>query len=130
MKGELDSFVFFFRDGLAQEDPVAVEKAAIPVERINGPILLVSGTDDRIWPAGDSCDIIKARLKKAGFPYEVRHVSIEGGGHTSMLPFLITANRGLLIDGDPSGGSPRADAHGGYKSWAETLVFLHRHLDR
>ncbi len=130
MKGELDSFVFFFRDGLAKEDPARVAETAIPVERINGPILLVSATDDKIWPAGDFCEIIKDRLKKAGFPFEVKHLSLEGAGHTSMMPFLITANRGLLIDGDPSGGSPKADARGGYRAWSEMLAFLHRHLDR
>jgi hypothetical protein len=129
-KGELASFVSFFRDGLAQADPATVEKAAIPVEKIQAPILLISGTDDQIWPAGEFCAAIMARLKKAGFPYEVKHVSNEKGGHSSCLPFLVTANRGLLIDGDPSGGSPQADAWGGYRSWAETLAFLHRHLDR
>jgi hypothetical protein len=35
-----------------------------------------------------------------------------------------------LVDGDPSGGSPRADAQGGYRSWAEILSFFHRHLGR
>ena len=130
MKGELESFVFFFKDSLAKTDPATVEKAAIPVENIQAPILLISGTDDRIWPSGEFCAAISARLKKAGFPYEVEHVSIDGGGHNSCLPFLITANRGLLIDGDPSGGSPRADARGGYRSWAATLAFLRRHLIR
>lgn len=128
--GELDSFLFFFRDSLAQADPAAVEKAAIPVEKIRAPILLVSGTDDQVWPSGEFCSTIMARLKKAGFRYEVKHVSIEKGGHNSCVPFLITANRGLLIDGDPSGGSPQADAAGGYRSWSEMLAFLHRHLDR
>jgi dienelactone hydrolase len=130
MKGELESFVFFFRDALAQADAATIEKAAIPVEKIQAPILLVSGTDDRIWPAGEFCASITARLKKAGFPYEAKHLSIEGGGHMSCVPALITANRGLLIDGDPSGGSPQADARGGYRSWSEIMAFLHRHLDR
>jgi len=129
-KGELESFVKFFREGLAQADPATVEKAAIPVEKISGPILLISGTDDRIWPAEEFCAAIMARLKKAGFPYEVKHLSVEKGGHSSCIPFLVTANRGLLIDGDPSGGSPQADARGGYRSWAETLAFLRRHLGR
>jgi dienelactone hydrolase len=128
--GELESFVPFFRDALAQADPATVERAAIPVEKIQAPILLISGTDDRIWPAGQFCATIVARLKNAEFAYEVKHLSSEGGGHSSCLPFLITANRGLLIDGDPSGGSPQADARGGYRSWAETMAFLHRHLDR
>jgi dienelactone hydrolase len=130
MKGELASFVFFFRDALAQADPATIEKAVIPVEKIAGPILLISGTDDQIWPSGDFCAAIVTRLKEARFPYEVNHLSIEKGGHSSILPFLVTANRGLLIDGDPSGGSPQADARGGYQSWAETIAFLHRHLDR
>jgi dienelactone hydrolase len=129
-KGELASFVKFFREGLAQADPAMVQKAAIPVEKIAGPILLISGTDDRIWPAQDFCAAILTRLKEARFPYEVKYLSIEKGGHSSCLPFLVTANRGLLIDGDPSGGSPQADARGGYRSWAEILAFLHRHLDR
>ena len=130
MKGELASFVPFYRDGLSEADAETVGKAAIPVEKIQGPILLVSGTDDQCWPAGESCAAIMARLKQAKFPYEVKHLSIEKGGHGSCLPFFVTANHGLLIDGDPSGGSPQADASGGYRSWAETLAFLHRHLDR
>jgi len=129
-RGELASFVPFFRDGLIYADAATVAKAAIPVEKIGGPILLISGTDDQIWPAGEFCAAIMARLKKAGFPHEVRHLSIEKGGHNSCVPFLITANHGLLIDGDPSGGSPQADAQGGYRSWAETMAFLHRCLDR
>ncbi len=127
-KGEIASFVPFFRDGLAQAGPATVEKAAIPVEKIQAPILLISGTDDQIWPAGEFCAAIMARLKKAGFLYEVKHLSNEKGGHSSCVPFLITANRGLLIDGDPSGGSPQADARGGYRSWKETIDFLRLHL--
>ena len=106
------------------------ELVEIPVENIAGPILLISGTDDQIWPSGDFCAAIVTRLKQARFPYDVKHLSIEIGGHMSVLPILVTANRGQLIDGDPSGGSPQADARGGYRSWAETIAFLHRHLDR
>jgi dienelactone hydrolase len=130
MRGELTSFIPFFRDALAQADPVTIEKAVIPVENIAGPILLISGTDDQIWPSGDFCAAIVTRLRQARFPHEVKHLIIENGGHNSVLPFLVTANRGLLIDGSPSGGSPQADARGGYRSWAETIAFLHRHLDR
>lgn len=128
--GELESFVEYFSRALAQADSATLERAAIPVERMSASLLLISGTDDRIWPAEESCATILARLKKAGFAHEVRHVSIEGGGHESCIPSLITSHRGMLIDGDPSGGSPRADAQGGYRSWAETLAFLHRHLER
>ncbi len=128
--GTLDSYVFYFRDGLAQEDPARVAEAAIPVERINGPILLVSGTDDRTWPSGDFCELIKARLKKAGFSHEVKHLSNEGGGHSSMLPFLIPANWGEPVERKLNGGSPKTDVQGGYRSWSELTAFLLHHLDR
>ena len=74
---------------------------------------------------GAVAGMVEARLKKAGFAYELKHVVHEGGGHQSFLPYLITANRGGI-----SGGTPRADARGGFRSWAETMAFLHRHLDR
>ena len=125
MKGELDSFIEFHEASLARTDRAAIERARIPVERIKAPILLVSGTEDRTWPAGKFCRAILAKLKDTGFPHEARHVSIEGGGHQSFLPYFITAGHGGI-----SGGGPRADAAGGYRSWAETLAFLHRHLDR
>jgi dienelactone hydrolase len=125
MKGELSSYVPFHRDSLLQSDPETIEKAAIPVEKIRAPILLVSGTDDQTWPAGEFCAAIVARLKKAGFAFEVKHVVHEKGGHQSFLPYVVTANRGGI-----SGGTPQADARGGYRSWAETMAFLHRHLAR
>jgi dienelactone hydrolase len=108
MKGEISSFVAFHRDALAQADPALIEKAVIPVEKIQAPILLVSGTDDQTWPAGEFCSAIVTRLKKAGYPYEVKHLINEKGGHQSFLPYFITANRGGI-----SGGSPQADARGG-----------------
>jgi dienelactone hydrolase len=125
LKGELDSYVPFQKDSLAQSDPAAVERARIRVEDIKAPILLISGTDDHTWPAGEFCEAIVATLKKAGFPYEVKHLSHEGGGHQCFLPYFVTVDHGGI-----SGGSPRVDAGSGYKSWAETIAFLHRHLDR
>jgi dienelactone hydrolase len=125
-KGELASVVPFIRRALAGTDPARVEQARIRVEDIAGPILLVSGTEDRTWPSTEFCDDIEARLEAARFPHEVTHVVLEGGGHPSFLPWLITANRGGGIDG----GSPRANVRGGYRSWAETIAFLRRHLGR
>lgn len=123
-KGEIDSFIPFHKDSMAQSDPAAIERARIPVEDIKAPILLISGTDDHTWPAGEFCEAIVATLKKAGFPYEVKHVSHEGGGHQSFLPYFVTNGHGGI-----SGGTPRVDARAGYRSWAETITFLHRHLD-
>ena len=40
----------------------AVERAAIPVERTNGPILLVSGQDDQMWPSAQMGQLVIERL--------------------------------------------------------------------
>ena len=124
-RGEIDSFIPFHKDSMARSDPAAIERARIPVEDIKAPILLISGTDDHTWPAGEFCEVIVATLKKSGFPYEVKHVSHEGGGHQSFLPYFVTNGHGGI-----SGGTPRVDAKSGYISWAETIAFLHRHLDK
>jgi dienelactone hydrolase len=124
MKGELTTYVPMHIAALAKSDPALLERARIPVERIKAPILLVSGTEDHTWPAGDFCEIIMARLKKTGFAFEVKHVSNQGGGHPSFLPWLMTAGRGGGVDG----GSPKANVRGGYRSWAETIAFLRRYL--
>lgn len=123
-KGALHSFIAAHQRSLAQADAALLEKAAIPVERIKAPILLVSGTDDQTWPADEFCREIAAKLQKINFPFELKAISHDGGGHMSFLPFLITANRGGI-----SGGSPQADAKAGFISWKETIAFLRRHLD-
>jgi dienelactone hydrolase len=123
-KGELHSFIAAHHRSLAQADPGLLEKATIPVEKIKAPILLISGTDDQTWPAEEFCREIAAKLQEIRFPFEVKAISHDGGGHMSFLPFLITANRGGI-----SGGSPQADAKAGFISWKETIAFLRRHLD-
>lgn len=123
-KGDFNSYIALHHRSLDQADPALLEQAAIPVEKIRAPVLLISGTDDQTWPADEFCREIAARLKKSGFPFELRTIIHEGGGHMSFLPYLITANRGGI-----SGGSPQADARAGFISWKETIDFLKRHLD-
>lgn len=60
----------------------AVEHARIPVENINGPILLLSAEDDRIWPSARMCEMICNRLKEKGFGHLYDHISYKNAGHT------------------------------------------------
>jgi len=124
-KGELDSVRQFHTLGLEQADPVAIEQATIPVEKIKAPILLVSGTDDQTWPSAEFSDTIMERLEKYHHGYEHKHIRYEGAGHMVFLPYLITGQNRFM-----NGGNARDDAHGSLISWTETIAFLHRHLDR
>ena len=57
------------------------ESAVIPVEHIQGPILLFSGGMDSMWPAKPAAEFIAARLKEKIFSYECQHISYEHGSH-------------------------------------------------
>src|SRR5262245_38713972 len=67
-------------------DTRAVERATIPVEKTRGPILLVSGTDDQMWPSSALADIAMRRLETHRHPYPFRHLKYEGAGHRIMVP--------------------------------------------
>ena len=53
----------------------------INVENINGPILLLTGKEDKMWPATQMCEMIVKRLKKNNFPHWYKHVAYENAGH-------------------------------------------------
>lgn len=61
------------------EDRGAVKQAEIEVEKIAGPILLLSATDDEAWPATQMSNSIMARLRERNFPHTHRHVVLKGG---------------------------------------------------
>lgn len=64
---------------LMLEDEKAVSLAEIEVEKINGPILILSGTQDEQWPATFMSDKIVARLAKNNFPHSFQHLALDGG---------------------------------------------------
>ena len=61
------------------KDSIAEEKALIRVEKINGPILLLSATKDDHIPSVEMCDKMIERLKANNFKYAYNHIIIEGG---------------------------------------------------
>lgn len=60
----------------------AVEKAAIHVENINGPILILTGKEDKMWPSSQMGEMIIKRLKENNFPHWYKHVVYENAGHS------------------------------------------------
>lgn len=62
----------------------AAKKATIPVENINGNILLISATKDQEWPSTAMSDSVIKRLKENDFKKYYQHIPIEGE-HTEPL---------------------------------------------
>ena len=55
--------------------------AVIPVEKIIGPVLLISSKMDTMWPSELAAEQIMKRLREHGFPYACRHLSYDYGSH-------------------------------------------------
>jgi uncharacterized protein len=66
---------------IALEDLDAVENARIEVENIQGPILLISGEKDHVWPSKEMSDEVMNRLKNKNFAYPFQHIVVPNGDH-------------------------------------------------
>jgi hypothetical protein len=65
--------------GLA--DATAVHRAAIAIEHATGPVLLVSGGDDRVWPTGRMCEQLVERMAGHQRAQDVTHLHFPSAGH-------------------------------------------------
>jgi len=61
----------------AFQDEAKVEAAVIPVENINGSILLISGTRDSLWPATQMSKQIEKRLASKDFEHNCKHIAVD-----------------------------------------------------
>jgi dienelactone hydrolase len=125
-KGEPIPLTPRFLRGL--EDTEAAARAEIPVERINGPVLLISGKDDAMWPSTRLAEIARRRLEEHHFAHPYRHLAYAGAGHmigTPYLPTTVLASRHPLTgEMFAYGGTPKAYAAAREDSWREILKLL------
>ncbi|TMC36348.1 MAG: hypothetical protein E6J24_02640, partial [Chloroflexi bacterium] len=114
------------------EDHEAVERALIPVERVNGPIMLVSGDDDQMWPSSRYASMIMRRLRERGHAFADQHLAYPGCGHLVNFPYVPTT-----VDSSKHpvtghvfayGGTPEGQAHAREDSWPKVLAFLREAL--
>jgi len=94
----------------------------IPVENINGPVLLISGKKDVIWPSSDMSDMVIDRLTKYDHPYFYKHLSYEGAGHAIFIPYVPFYK---YSDGSVwGGGNAKDNAFASVDSWKKVFDFL------
>lgn len=111
---------------LDEEDPAT--GVEIPVERSSGPILLVTGDDDAMWPSGRMAEAIKERATARRLPHRVQHLRYPEAGHLCSGPPGIPSPIHVVhpLDGRryAMGGTPSGNARAAADSWARTLEFL------
>jgi fermentation-respiration switch protein FrsA (DUF1100 family) len=100
----------------ALEDADAVQRAAIAVEKIRGPVLLLSGSDDAAWPSSLFSRMVEQRLQQHQHPWPVRHLDFADAGHSILLPNIPTTSS--------ADGNPADNARANEQSWQAVKEFL------
>ena len=103
-------------------------EAAIPVEKIEGAILLLSAKADTLWPSSEMSEQIMARLDARKFPHPHRHIAFADAGHGATLPPGSGPAResGYNNLGGTEAGNTAARAG----MWRETLAFFGEYLGK
>lgn len=67
----------------------ALRAAEIPVERINGPVLLIGADGDRVWPSSFLSRIAWDRLQREGHAWPDQFLRYPGAGHGIGMPHVL-----------------------------------------
>lgn len=105
----------------------------IQVENIKGPILLISGKDDGVWPSAEMAGKVMARLRSKHFEYAYESLVYDKAGHAITRPYASTmeldSRRHPLTGRIVSlGGTPAGTAKAREDSWRKILAFVDQHL--
>ena len=101
----------------------ASPEAAIPVEKIRGPVLLVSGKSDQLWPSTPMSEAVMARLDAKRFASPHTHLAYDDAGHAVFGPPL-PADSPNLARLAGLGGTPQGNQAARLDNWPKTLTFL------
>jgi uncharacterized protein len=101
----------------------AVDAAVIPVERAAGPVLLVSGGDDRMWPAARMCRMLVERMRAHGREQDVGHLSFPAAGHV-LFRWIPDAPAGAPPIPVDLGGSQSAAEQAHAIAWPKVVATL------
>ncbi len=99
----------------------------IAVEKIHGPVLMFSGSDDQMWPSLALADIAAQRLLRKNFAHRFEHITYAGAGHFIRFPYSPTITEifhPVVKVVMALGGDPVANAAADRDSWARLLGFL------
>lgn len=107
------------RNALDAEDVTATR---IPVERIDGRVLLIGGGRDEIWPSLPMAEAVATTLREAGKADRVEIMAFPEAGHG------ICNAGGRLERFDPTPADPAAEAKANVQAFARSVEFLREAL--
>jgi len=110
-----------YAKGLLAEDQH--KDAIIPVERINGPVMLVCGKADTLWPSCPMSEQAAARLKALHFKHPVELLEYDNAGHAVFGQPYDPANPRISTLTE-YGGTIEGNQAARKDSWARSMAFL------
>ncbi len=112
------------------QDHKHLDEATIAVENAQGPILLISGDDDQMWPATLFSQLVMKRLAEHHHPYPDQHLSYKGAGHFVSFPYSYPFLPPPVkrVYGVAVGGTVEDTAASSSNSWSRMLAFLAQNL--
>jgi dienelactone hydrolase len=120
-----DSFDWYL---IPLKDAAYANKASIQVEKINGPVLMISGLDDKLWPSTELTEFAMERFKQQGFHHSVEHLAYAGAGHSIAWPngptTMLKSKHPVSGEEMDMGGTPEGTARARQESWPRMLAFL------
>jgi dienelactone hydrolase len=106
--------------------------AAIEVERIHGPLLMLSSKADAVWPSARMANDIEARLRANGFSYRIENVQYENASHLlmgfgpAMTELRVNDASGIYRFTMHFGGTAEGTETARNAGWARVKEFLGR----
>jgi dienelactone hydrolase len=97
--------------------------AIIPVERINGPVMVICGTLDSLWPSCRMSAQVVARLHDHKFRHTVRLLDYSDAGHSVFGPPVAPESPDFAALG-ALGGSPASNNAARLDSWPKAVTFI------
>ncbi len=114
----------------AFQDSAMISRASIPVEKIECPILFISGADDKMWPSAMMAERMMDRLANNNFNYPYLHKSYDdaghnfaGGGQGCGIPYLPPED---YSESSAKGGTNEGNAIAAIESWNDILAFIRK----
>jgi dienelactone hydrolase len=103
--------------------------AVIPVARIRGPVLLLAGADDQLWPSPGYARAIMATLAAHHDPCLHQLKEFAGAGHVAGFAMPYDAGPARIAEGRDVlnvGGTPVVNSVAETGAWRDALTFLSR----
>jgi dienelactone hydrolase len=104
-------------------DKSIIEPALIKVEKINGPILLMAGKDDKLSPSYEMCQMMRNRLDSLKFEHQVTCLYYDNAGHFIFGPDLMSTIN-YKYETLANGGKDSENSAAQVDSWNKMIGFL------